>query len=143
MLSERVGIGKFVGRFWCEYANYLLSIVYAINHEETKATKNCLCLWVPSWATSPSAWLQPPCLSSVPSSPRGRIVVVFTTNYTNLPRIGETTRLARMTIHRIRLLGDPILRTQCDPVEKPGSTAVRVILDDMRETLRDWQSRFG
>ena len=57
--------------------------------------------------------------------------------------MGEITRLARMTIHRIRLLGDPILRTQCDPVEKPGSTAVRVILDDMRETLRDWQSRFG
>ena len=48
-----------------------------------------------------------------------------------------------MTIHRIRLLGDPILRTQCEPITKPGSTAVRVILDDMRETLRDWQSRFG
>jgi peptide deformylase len=48
-----------------------------------------------------------------------------------------------MTIHRIRLLGDPILRARCEPITKPRSTAVRVILDDMRETLRDWQSRFG
>ena len=48
-----------------------------------------------------------------------------------------------MTIHRIRLLGDPILRAKCEPITKPSSTAVRVIMDDMRETLRDWQSRFG
>jgi peptide deformylase len=48
-----------------------------------------------------------------------------------------------MTIHRIRLLGDPVLRARCDPITKPRSTAVRVIMDDMRETLRDWQSRFG
>ncbi len=48
-----------------------------------------------------------------------------------------------MTIHRIRLLGDPILRTRCESITKPRSTAVRVILDDLRETLRDWQSRFG
>ncbi len=48
-----------------------------------------------------------------------------------------------MTIHRIRLLGDPILRTPCQPITKPRSTAVRVIVDDLRETLRDWQSRFG
>jgi peptide deformylase len=48
-----------------------------------------------------------------------------------------------MTIHRIRLLGDPILRAQCEPIAKPQSTAVRMILDDLRETLRDWQSRFG
>ncbi len=48
-----------------------------------------------------------------------------------------------MTIHRIRLLGDPILRASCEPITRPGSTAVRVIMDDMRETLRDWQSRFG
>ena len=48
-----------------------------------------------------------------------------------------------MTIHRIRLLGDPILRTRCETITRPGSTAVRVILDDLRETLRDWQSRFG
>jgi peptide deformylase len=48
-----------------------------------------------------------------------------------------------MTIHRIRLLGDPILRAGCELIAKPRSTAVRVIVDDLRETLRDWQSRFG
>lgn len=48
-----------------------------------------------------------------------------------------------MTIHRIRLLGDPILRTRCQPIAKSKSTGVRVIVDDLRETLRDWQSRFG
>jgi peptide deformylase len=48
-----------------------------------------------------------------------------------------------MTIHRIRLLGDPVLRTRGEPITKPGSAGVRVIMDDMRETLRDWQSRFG
>jgi peptide deformylase len=48
-----------------------------------------------------------------------------------------------MTIHRIRLLGDPVLRARCQSIAKPQSTAVRVIADDLRETLRDWQSRFG
>ncbi len=48
-----------------------------------------------------------------------------------------------MTIHRIRLLGDPVLRTRCEPIAKPSSAAVRVVVDDLRETLRDWQSRFG
>src|SRR5688572_13317510 len=48
-----------------------------------------------------------------------------------------------MTIHRIRLLGDPILRTRCEAISRPKSTAVRVIADDLRETLRAWQTRFG
>lgn len=48
-----------------------------------------------------------------------------------------------MTIHRIRLLGDPVLRASCQPIEKPSSAAVRIIADDLRETLRDWQGRFG
>jgi peptide deformylase len=48
-----------------------------------------------------------------------------------------------MTVHRIRLLGDPVLSTRCEPITKPRSAAVRVIVDDLRETLRDWQSRFG
>ena len=52
-------------------------------------------------------------------------------------------RTEAMTIHRIRMLGDPILRTRCETIAKPGSTAVRVIVDDLRETLRDFQSRFG
>src|SRR4030095_9323880 len=53
------------------------------------------------------------------------------------------SHIAPMTIHRIRLLGDPVLRTRCEPITKPGSAGARVIMDDMRETLRDWQSRFG
>lgn len=48
-----------------------------------------------------------------------------------------------MTVHRIRLLGDPVLRTRCEPIVKHGSTAVRIVIDDLRETLRDVQSRFG
>ncbi len=48
-----------------------------------------------------------------------------------------------MTIHRIRLLGDPVLRTRCETIAQPGSAAVRMIIDDLRDTLRDWQSRFG
>lgn len=48
-----------------------------------------------------------------------------------------------MTIHRIRLLGDPILRARCEPVANPRSPAVRVVADDLRDTLRDWQSRHG
>lgn len=48
-----------------------------------------------------------------------------------------------MTIHRIRLLGDPVLRARSETITKPKSSGVRVIVDDLRETLRDWQSRFG
>jgi peptide deformylase len=48
-----------------------------------------------------------------------------------------------MTIHRIRLLGDPALRTKCESIAQPGSTAARMIIDDLSETLRDAQSRFG
>ena len=48
-----------------------------------------------------------------------------------------------MTIHRIRLLGDPVLRTRCEPIEHPQSAAVRMIVDDLRDTLGDWRSRFG
>lgn len=48
-----------------------------------------------------------------------------------------------MTVHRIRLLGDPILRARCEPVTKPRSAAVRLVIDDLKDTLRDWQSRFG
>jgi peptide deformylase len=48
-----------------------------------------------------------------------------------------------MTLVGIRLLGDPVLRARCESISRPQSTAVRVIVDDLRETLRDWQSRFG
>ena len=48
-----------------------------------------------------------------------------------------------MTIHRIRLLGDPILRTKCDHVVNPSSPAIRVVADDLQETLEDVTARFG
>lgn len=48
-----------------------------------------------------------------------------------------------MPIHRIRLLGDPVLRTRCQPVADPASPGVRMVLDGMRDTLLDWQERHG
>lgn len=48
-----------------------------------------------------------------------------------------------MAIHRIRLLGDPVLRTRCQRVLDPKSSAVRVVADDLRETLQDWRERYG
>lgn len=48
-----------------------------------------------------------------------------------------------MTVHRIRLLGDPVLRARCQTIDHPGSTASVMIARDLQETLRDWQSRFG
>ena len=48
-----------------------------------------------------------------------------------------------MTIHESACSATLSCATRCEPITRPGSTAVRVILDDMRETLRDWQSRFG
>ena len=48
-----------------------------------------------------------------------------------------------MTIHRIRQLGDPILRARCAAVQDPGSPAVRIVVDDLQETLQDWQARHG
>lgn len=48
-----------------------------------------------------------------------------------------------MAVHRIRLLGDPVLRSKCAPVSRPRSLAVQVVADELRETLRDWQARHG
>ena len=48
-----------------------------------------------------------------------------------------------MTIHRIRLLGDPVLRERSEIIAKPKSAAGRVIADDLRETLRDFRERNG
>ena len=48
-----------------------------------------------------------------------------------------------MAVHRVRLLGDPILRAKCTPVRNPRSPAVRVVADDLQETLRDRQARCG
>lgn len=46
-----------------------------------------------------------------------------------------------MAIRPVRLLGDPILRALCDPVENVKSPAVRVVTDDLQDTLRDLQAR--
>ncbi len=54
---------------------------------------------------------------------------------------GATERA--MTIHRIRLLGDPILRAKCDPITNPRSAGVRLVADDLRDTLQDWKARLG
>jgi len=48
-----------------------------------------------------------------------------------------------MTVHRVRLLGDPVLRSKAETVADPGSPAIRVVLDDLKETLRDLKSRHG
>ena len=41
-----------------------------------------------------------------------------------------------MAARRIRHLGDPILRVRCTPVQDPKSPAVRLLADDLRDTLR-------
>lgn len=48
-----------------------------------------------------------------------------------------------MTIHRIRMLGDPILRTQCDPVSNLRSPAAKLVAHDLAETLGDLKARTG
>src|SRR5690348_2804206 len=47
-----------------------------------------------------------------------------------------------MTVRRIRQLGDPILRARCQMVEKPSSAAVRLVIDDLRDTLSDARKKF-
>ncbi len=46
-----------------------------------------------------------------------------------------------MAIRPIRLLGDPILRADCESIVRPKSAAVRVVADDLQETLRDVKLR--
>lgn len=48
-----------------------------------------------------------------------------------------------MTIHRIRLLGDPVLRTSCDDVSNPRSPAAKLVAHDLQETLSDFRARTG
>jgi len=49
---------------------------------------------------------------------------------------------APMAVRRIRQLGDPILRVRCDPVHDPGSPAVRLLADDLRDTLRAARTKY-
>jgi peptide deformylase len=46
-----------------------------------------------------------------------------------------------MAIRRIRQLGDPILRVRCEPVQDPKSPAVRLVADDLRDTLRSARTK--
>ena len=46
-----------------------------------------------------------------------------------------------MAIRRIRQLGDPILRVRCEPVD-PKSPAVRLVADDLRDTLRSARVKY-
>lgn len=48
-----------------------------------------------------------------------------------------------MAVRRIRRLGDPVLRARCEPIANPRSAAVRVIADDLADTLHDWQATHG
>ncbi len=46
-----------------------------------------------------------------------------------------------MAIRRIRLLGDPILRTRSERVQNPKSAATRLVADDLRDSLRAAKKR--
>jgi len=48
-----------------------------------------------------------------------------------------------MTITRIRQLGDPILRVRCELVKDTRAMATRLVVADLRETLRDFRERHG
>jgi peptide deformylase len=47
-----------------------------------------------------------------------------------------------MAIRRIRQLGDPILRVRCERVHDPKSPAVRLVADDLRDTLRAARTKY-
>src|SRR5438045_8580371 len=48
-----------------------------------------------------------------------------------------------MAARRIRQLGDPILRIRCTPVQDPKSPAVRLLADDLRDTLRGARKKYN
>jgi peptide deformylase len=48
-----------------------------------------------------------------------------------------------MAVRPVRLLGDPILRTRCEPVKQVRSAAVRVVADDLQDTLRALKAQHG
>ena len=48
-----------------------------------------------------------------------------------------------MTIRSLHLLGDPVLRTPCDAIANPQSSAVRLVADDLQETLRHLRAQRG
>ncbi len=48
-----------------------------------------------------------------------------------------------MAVRPVRLLGDPILRARCEQVRSVKSAAVRLVADDLEETLQDLLARHG
>ena len=48
-----------------------------------------------------------------------------------------------MAARRIRQLGDPILRVRCEPVHYTKSPAVRLLEDDLRDTLRAARKKYN
>jgi peptide deformylase len=48
-----------------------------------------------------------------------------------------------MAVRRIRQLGDPILRERCRLAERPSSAAVRLVADDLRDTLKAAKAKFA
>ena len=48
-----------------------------------------------------------------------------------------------MAVRPIRILGDPVLRSSCEPVVTPRSAGVRIVADDLLETLRHLKARHG
>ena len=48
-----------------------------------------------------------------------------------------------MAVRPVRQLGDPILRAKCAPVKKVRSPAVRVVADDLQDTLRHLIQELG
>src|SRR3989441_13241856 len=47
-----------------------------------------------------------------------------------------------MAIRRIRQLGDPILRVRCERTQDPKSPAIRLVADDLRDTLKAALKRY-
>lgn len=47
-----------------------------------------------------------------------------------------------MAIRRIRQLGDPVLRVRCERIQDPKSPAVRLVADDLRDTLRAAKKKY-
>lgn len=47
-----------------------------------------------------------------------------------------------MAMRRIRLLGDPVLRIRCERVQDPKSPAVRLVADDLRDTLQAARKKY-
>ena len=52
-------------------------------------------------------------------------------------------REGAMAARAVRMLGDPMLRSECEPIKQPRSPAVRLVADDLKETLGELKKRHG